>query len=126
MAAGDQQLHYVLVALVVELSGAARTVSEVVHLVVDRGIEEAIRRERAAESVITPLALRAAILDRGVVILHRADAKVESAVSVQALAGARGDIEDAAEAVPEFRREAAGDQVHRFEDLLADPGSEAL
>src|SRR5215468_1579234 len=59
----------------------------------------------------------AAVIKCGIVSLETACPERHAAVIVRVEAGARDDIEDAAEAVAELRRESAGDHVDRWDHI---------
>src|SRR6266849_175342 len=121
--AHQQQLEGVACArLPVELRGAARAFAKVIKLFRLGRIQIATRGEPVCEKIVADLAPLPTDVRVEIEVVIGCAAEVHIAMAIHGRAGASGDIEDAAEAVAIFRRKTAGDQIHRFENLWADPG----
>src|SRR5260370_242404 len=121
--AHQQELNRVIVSgAPVKLRRGARAFTKIKELLRLGRIQVAAGRESVHEEVVAQSSCLPAVVRVEIVIIYRGAAEIHVAVSGELGAGSRRDVQHAAETVAVFGREAAGHQVHGFENLRTNAG----
>src|SRR5258708_6293120 len=106
----------------VELRGGTGAFAKIEEFLGFRRIEVTARCEAVDEEIVAEPTGLAAIVSIEVEIIDGSTAEIHVPVAAKLGAGARGDIENATEAIAVFGRKSAGHKIDRFENLGANTG----